>query len=134
MKKLDNKLLYEFKYTTKELFPRWYKIDKKFKLILGERYPTTTLRRPYLYMVDILYMLYGEQDASHFSLSCMPLIHYFMDEGLSFNWDGILLANLAEAITTVVEAQSRIFPSFHMSSYLMDIMCISHQYPNMGWK
>jgi hypothetical protein len=43
-------------------------------------------------------------------------------------------ANLANAITAVVEAQPRNFLRFHMSFYLLDIMCVSHQYPNMGWK
>jgi hypothetical protein len=85
-------------------------------------------------MVSMLCRLYGEKDASQFSLSYMPLIYYCMDEGLSFNWDDILSSNLTEAITAVVEAQPGTFPSFHMSSYLMDIMCVSHQYPNMGWK
>jgi hypothetical protein len=39
-----------------------------------------------------------------------------------------------EAATSVVEAQTGNFLSFHMSSYLLDIMCVFHQYPKMGWK
>jgi hypothetical protein len=46
-KKLENKLLDEFEHTTKEFFPKWYKSDKKFKLIPRGWYPMTTLRRPY---------------------------------------------------------------------------------------
>jgi hypothetical protein len=38
-----------------------------------------------------------------------------------------------EAITTVIESHPGTFPRFHMSSYLIDIMCVAHQYPNMGW-
>jgi hypothetical protein len=75
-KKLENKLLVEFKHTTKELFPRWYKPDKQFKLRPRGGYPTTALRRPYQYMVAMLCRLYGEKDASQFSLSYMPLIYY----------------------------------------------------------
>lgn len=85
-------------------------------------------------MVAMLCRLYGEQDASLFSLSYMPLMYYCVGEGLWFNWDDILLINLIKAITAIVEAQSGTFPSFHMSSYLMDIMCVAHQYPKMGWK
>jgi hypothetical protein len=84
-------------------------------------------------MVAMLCRLYKEPYASKFSLSYMPLIHYCADEGSSFNWDDILSTNLAEAITSVVEAQPKTFLNFHMSSYLIDIMCIAHQYPNMGW-
>jgi hypothetical protein len=40
-----------------------------------------------------------------------------------------------EAITIVVGSQPiRTFPRFHMSSYLIDIMCMAHKYPNMGWE
>jgi hypothetical protein len=87
-------ILIEFKYTTKELCPRWYKIDKKFKLRPRGGYPTTMLRRPYQYMVSMLCRIYGEQYASQLSLSYMPLIYYCVDEGLSFKWDDILSSNL----------------------------------------
>jgi hypothetical protein len=59
-KNLDNELLSEFKHTTKDLFPRWYKEDKQFKLRPTGGYPTTLLRRPYQFMVEILCRLYGE--------------------------------------------------------------------------
>jgi hypothetical protein len=126
IKNLDNKLLDEFEYTPKDLFPKWYKEDKQFKHRPKGGYPTSALRKPYQYMVAMLCRLYGEPDASQFPLSYMSLIYYCVDEGLSFNWDDILSANLTVAITAVVEAQLGTFPSFHMSSYLLDIMCISH--------
>jgi hypothetical protein len=85
-------------------------------------------------MVVMLCRLYGEPNATQFPMSYMLLIYYYIDEGLSFNWDDILLANLTSTITTVVGAQLGTFPSFHMSSYLLEIMCVTHQYPNMGWK
>jgi len=84
-------------------------------------------------MVAMLCQLYGEPYAFHFSLSYIPLIYYCTYEGISFNWDNILSANRIVAITTVTEDQPYTFPSFHMSSYLLDIMCVSHQYPIMGW-
>jgi hypothetical protein len=84
-------------------------------------------------MVAMLCRLYRDLDASKFPLSYMPLIHYCANEGSSFNWDDILSANLAEAITTVTEITTKTFQNFHMSSYLIDIMCIAHQYPKMGW-
>jgi hypothetical protein len=88
----------------------------------------TALRRPYQYMVATIFKLYEEQDASQFSLSYMPLIYYCADEKeLSFNSDDILSTNLIEAITTIVESQLGTFPSFHMYSYLMEIICVSHQ-------
>jgi hypothetical protein len=63
-------------------------------------------------MVSMLCRLYKEPDASQFSLSYMPLIYYYVDEGFSFNWDDILSSNLENDIATVVEAQSRNLPKF----------------------
>jgi hypothetical protein len=123
----------EFKHTFKELYPIWYTPDNQFKLRPFRGYPTTALRKPYLYIVAMLCRLYGDSYASKFPLSYIPLSYYCAKKGSSFNWDGILLENLVEAIIAVVEALSGTFLSFHMSSYLIYIMCVSHQYPNMGW-
>jgi hypothetical protein len=43
-------------------------------------------------------------------------------------------ASLKEAITIVIEASHKTFPIFHMSSYLVNVMCISHQSPKMIWE
>jgi hypothetical protein len=130
-KNLDGQLLSELELTPKDLFPTWYKADKQFKYRPKSRYPTTNLRRPYQYMVAMLCRLYGEPDATHFPLSYMPLIYFCADVGASFNWADILSENLKDVISTVTQAQPGSFPSFHMSSYLLDIMCIS-QVPKHG--
>jgi hypothetical protein len=126
IKKLDNKLLDEFEYTPKVLFPKWYKSRKQFKHRPKGDYPTSALRKPYQYTIAMLCRLYGEPYTTHFPLFYMSLIYYCADEELSFNWDDILSTNLTVDITAVVGAQPGSFPSFHMSSYLLDIMCVSH--------
>jgi hypothetical protein len=125
-KNLDKKLLDEFEYMPKYMFLKWYKEDKQFKHRPKGGYPTSTLRKPYQYMVTMLCRIYGELGASHFPLSYMPLIYYCADEGFSFNWDDIVSTNLMVTITVVVEAQLGTFPSFYMSSYHLYITCISH--------
>jgi hypothetical protein len=50
------------------------------------------------------------------------------NEGSSFNWADILSTNLIDVITTVKGVEPRTFLYFHMSSYLLDIMCVAHQY------
>jgi hypothetical protein len=77
----------------------------------------------------MLYRLYAEQDSSKFTLSLMPLIHYYVDEGSLLNWDNILSTSLVDFITGAKDNDHGKFPTFHMSSYLLDIMCISYQYP-----
>jgi hypothetical protein len=81
-KRLDGKLLSEFEYTPKDLFPKWYKADKQFKYRPKIRYPTSALRRPYQYLVAMLCRLYGEPDATQFPLSYMPLIYFAQMWGL----------------------------------------------------
>jgi hypothetical protein len=56
-KNIYNKLLGEFKHTSKDLCHICYMQDKKFKLRHISGYPTTTLRKPYQYMVSMLCML-----------------------------------------------------------------------------
>jgi hypothetical protein len=87
------------------------------------QYPKTNLNRTYQYMVAMLCMLYGEPYATHFPLSHMPLIYFYAYVGVSFNWKDILSENIKAAISAVTQEQPRKFPSFHMSSYLLDIMC-----------
>jgi hypothetical protein len=131
-KKLYGKLLSELELIPKYLFPKWYKLDKKLKYQIKGRYPTTNLRKPYQYMVTMLCMLYGEPNATQFPLSYMPLIYFCANVGASFNWADILSKNLKNAISAITQAQPGNFPSFHMDSYLLEIMCIAHKYPNMG--
>jgi hypothetical protein len=95
--------------------------------------PIISWRKPYEYMVAMIFQFYGEPYASQFSLSYIPLIYYCADEGLSFNWDVILLENMRVALTMHVESRTDSFPIFHIFSYLLDIKCVSHQYPRMGW-
>jgi hypothetical protein len=132
-KRMDRKILSEFEYTLKDLFPKWYKVDKQFKYRPKIRYPMTNLRSPYHYLVAMMCMLYGETNTTQFSLSYMPLIYLCADVGVSFNWENILSKNLTASISTVTQEKPKTFPSFHMSSYLLDIMCTTHRYPNIGW-
>jgi hypothetical protein len=85
-------------------------------------------------MVAMFCLLYRQQEASQFYFSYLPLIYYCVDEGAPFKWGDILSDNLEEAIKVVSESQLGIFPRFHVSSYLLEIMCVSHQYLKMGWK
>jgi hypothetical protein len=45
--KLDEELLGGFKHMEKDLFCIWYKPSKSFKQKLVDKYPTTSIRKPY---------------------------------------------------------------------------------------
>jgi hypothetical protein len=72
---LDDDLIKNFPHKVKYLFKIWYNPNKKFKIRPSGEYPTTSLRTPYQNIVAMLSKLYGEHDASKFTLSSMPLIH-----------------------------------------------------------
>jgi hypothetical protein len=131
-KNIEKELLGKFRNTTKDLYHIWSNPNKKFKIRPTNGYPTNALRNFYQYMVSMLCRLYGEKYAFNFSLSYMPLVYHCAERGSSFNKEEIILENPEKSITTVVEAHPRAFPIFHISSYLIDIMYVAHQYPNMG--
>jgi hypothetical protein len=61
------------------------------------------------------------------------VIHYITTSRLSFNWVDILCSKLAQAISSTKHMAPRKYPNFHMSLYLLDIMCSVHAYLEMGW-
>jgi hypothetical protein len=48
--------------------------------------------------------------------------------------DSILSSTLEEAISAAKHKTNIKHPSFHMSSYLLDVMGVIHSYPGMGWE
>jgi hypothetical protein len=61
------------------------------------------------------------------------LICYCADEGSSFNWTDILSVALYDSTITIKETTPDEFSIFHMSSYMLDMMYVHHQYPKMSW-
>jgi len=104
-----------------------------FKTRASYDYLTNLLRPPYQYAVGILCRLYGEFDAKKIRVSWVPLIHYITIVGSIFNWEEILSSMLAHAISAVKHMAPGKYPSFYMTSYLLDVMCLIHTYPKMGW-
>lgn len=72
---MDEKLLDGFKHKEKYFFKIFYKPDKTFKHIPSGEYLTISLRTPYQYIVVMLCRLYGDQEASVFTLSLISLTH-----------------------------------------------------------
>jgi hypothetical protein len=130
---LNKELIIYFKYAKKDMFKIWYYQDKNFKIRPYGDYLTTKLRNPYQYIIETIYRLYGEKDASKFTCSLIPLIYCYVDKFSAFNWVDILSKRLIKFITTGKETKLGKFPIFYMVSYLLDMMCVPHQYSKMGW-
>jgi hypothetical protein len=65
---------YEF-HDTNWLMASWWKEDKKFTNQSNGWYGTINLREPYIYLMALIFQLYGEKDCSKFSEACMPLAY-----------------------------------------------------------
>ena len=80
-------------------------------------------------MVIIMSMNFGRKDASHFSDKWIPIIHQFITRGLVLNLGEIISSNLDIQLKKVQKEHQ-----FYMASYLLDVMCVSGEYPSLGWK
>jgi hypothetical protein len=129
---LDENIIKEFPLKARDMFKVWYKPKKSFKSRPSGEYPTNLLRTLYQYDVAMLCKLYGEPDTSKFPLTWEPLIYYIVDVRSTFNWDDILSVSLEEAIRAIKETIHGQFPSFHMSSYLLDMVCVCHEISKDG--
>jgi hypothetical protein len=63
----------------------------------------------------------------------VPFLHEEA-EGYSFNWNKILLDNLAKDVMEYQTARSSGRPvAFYMSAYIMDAICFKTPFPLMNW-
>jgi len=81
----------------------WWKEDKKFTNQSNGWYGTTNLRETYIYLMALIYRLYGEKDCSKFSKAWITLAYTVAISGSSFNWGAIISKKLS---TYVVQAQT----------------------------
>jgi hypothetical protein len=63
----------------------WWKEDKKFTNRRNEWYRMTNIREPYIYLMDLIYRLYGEKYCSNVSEAWMLLAYTVVISGSSFN-------------------------------------------------
>jgi hypothetical protein len=63
----------------------WWKEDKKFTNRSNGWYGNINLRDPYIYLMALIYWLYGEKECSKFSEAWMLLAYKVVIFGRSFN-------------------------------------------------
>ena len=80
-------------------------------------------------MVIHLSMIFGRNGASQFSDKWISITHQFISSGSILNWGEIISSNLDIQLKKVRKDHK-----LYMSSYLLDAMCASREYPSLGWK
>jgi hypothetical protein len=123
--------LYEF-HDTSQLMASWWKEDKKFTNWSNGWYGTINLREPYIYLMDLIYRLYGEKDCSKFSEAWMPLAYTVAIVGSSFNWGAIISKQLRIYVQQAQTPKEGEAPTFYMASYLLDVMCARNIFAGMN--
>jgi hypothetical protein len=121
----------EFPFNPRETMKNLWVPSKKFKTRSSDDFPTKMLRTPYQYVVAMLFRIYGDIDAHKFKVSWVPLIYSIPTIGFVFNWESILSSTLEEAILVAKHIGPRKHPSFHISYYLLDIICMVYAYLDM---
>jgi hypothetical protein len=113
----------------------WWREDKKFTKQNSGWCPTTNLRQPYIYLMDLLCRLHGEKDYSMFSEAWMPFAYTVTVSRTSFNWGVIISKHLSTCILHAQQLKEGETPTFYMTSYLLDIICARNAFigMNLSW-
>ena len=93
------------------------------------RWPTTKFQKSIQVMVILLARILGRKYASRFPNKWVPIIHQIISNGSTLNWGEIISSNLDGQLKKVQKDHE-----FYMASYLKDVMCVSWEYLEMGWK
>jgi hypothetical protein len=120
------------RYDTNMILGSWWKEDNKFVNSPWERYAITGLREPYMYAMIMLCKLYGERDYSQFSEAWIPLAYHVVMWGRKFNWGGIISKQLSLRISQAQSPQPGAPPTFHMVSFLLDVLCAQNTFPGLS--
>ena len=73
--------------------------------------------------------MFGRKDGSSFLDKWIPIIYQIITSGSTLNWGELISSNLDLQLK-----KSRKEHRYFMSSYLLDVMCSSIEFPSLGWK
>jgi hypothetical protein len=95
----------------------------------------TNLREPHIYLMALIYRLYGEKDCSRFLEAWMPLAYRVAISRSGFNWGAIISKQLNICIQQAQMPKEGETPSFYMASSMLDVMCARNIFANlnMSW-
>jgi hypothetical protein len=107
--------LYEF-HDTIQLMASLWKEDKKFTNHRNGWYGTINLIEPCIYLMALIYQLYGEKDCSKFLEAWSSLAYTVAISGSSFNWGVIISKQLSIYVQQAQTPKEGEAPTFYMAS------------------
>ena len=106
----------------------WFEGQFKAKYASIE-WKTSKFRKSVQIIVILLSRVFERKDGSIFSEKWIPIIYQIITSGSTLNWGELISSNL-----DVQLRKARKDHQFFMSSYLMNVMCSSLEFPSLGWK
>jgi hypothetical protein len=113
----------------KKILTGWWIEGKRYFAKSDGVYVVTNIRDPYIYDVSTMYILYGEPNYVHFKDAWVLVVHIMVSRGFVFNWVTILSQFMHKALEKDKQPNSEIFPTFHMASFLLNIICANNPFP-----
>jgi hypothetical protein len=114
-----------------KLMKHWWD-DKDETLKQGQKLvPTHRIKTPYKMLVVMLCQLYGEDKSTHFKIDWLPQAHIIVKTRQVFNWENILAFNICLHMNNILGIKK---PCFYISTYLIDAICSSMQFIDLGLK
>jgi len=74
----------------------------------------------------------GEKDCSQFLDEWIPLAYAIAMQGKRFNQGAIISKQLSTVIEQTHNPKPGVVPSFHMTSYLFDVVCAKNVFPGLS--
>jgi hypothetical protein len=85
-----------------------------------------------MYLMALIYQLYGEKDCSKFPEAWIPLAYTMEISGINFNLGAIIFKKLSINISQAQTPKEGEVLTFYMASYLLDVICARNIFASMN--
>ena len=106
----------------------WSKGQFRAKFVFAE-WITSKFRKSVQIIVILLSRVFARKDGSTFLDKWIPIIYHIITSGSTLNWGELISSNLYLQLK-----KDRKHHQIFMSSYLMNVMCSSLEFPSLGCK
>ena len=93
------------------------------------KWKTSKFRKSVQIMVMLLSRVFERKDGASFLDKWIPIIYQIIKSIYKLNWGELISSNLDIQLNKAQKDHQ-----FFMSSYLMNVMCASIEFPSLGWK
>lgn len=104
----------------------WWSKGKFISKPSLEEWRTSKFRNSIQIILILLARIFKRKDVPHFPSKWISIIHKVIKHGSILNWGEIISSNLDIQLMKVHKEHQ-----FYMSSYLLDVMCASQEYPSL---